>query len=294
MYYRRKVILSLLELLGDSIEKLQLQKLLFLVSNRMEKPAYDFVPYKFGCYSFSAKADLDTMVKRGQLIESKSSYSINVDSKYFSSLLPLDKEVIRNTVMTFGSMQTNNLIKHTYINYPFFSTKSRIAKDVLNREYYLQVLKHKPNQSEITLFTIGYEGVSLEKYFQKLLRNNVAMLIDVRKNPISMKYGFSKSTLKWVCDHLDIEYRHIPEVGINSDKRQTLHGQADYDILFNDYKVSTLSKTEKYQEEIFELLKQKGRIALTCFEAETSKCHRTHLANAITQIPEYKYDLKHL
>ncbi len=88
MFYRRKVILSMLELLGGNVDKLQLQKLLFLASDKMNKPPYEFIPYKFGCYSFSAKADLDTMVKKGMLNESEYSYHNSEKTNYISSLLP--------------------------------------------------------------------------------------------------------------------------------------------------------------------------------------------------------------
>ena len=51
-----------------------------------------------------------------------------------------------------------------------------------------------------------------------------------------MKYGFSKKQLKTACNGVGIEYIHIPEVGIESDKRQELNTQADYDKLFKLYK----------------------------------------------------------
>ena len=53
MFYRRKVILGLIELLGGEVEKLRFQKLLFLYAMKKQNPEYDFVPYKFGCYSYS-------------------------------------------------------------------------------------------------------------------------------------------------------------------------------------------------------------------------------------------------
>lgn len=294
MFYRRKVILSMFELLGGKVEKLQLQKLLFLASDRMEKSPYEFIPYKFGCYSFSAKADLDTMVKKGMLAESEYGYDNTAKLRYFSSLLPRDKEVIRSTIITYGGMKNDTLIKHTYLNYPFYATRSIIAKEILNSGYYQKVVDCKPNQTATTLFTIGYEGISLEKYLLKLLKNNISLLIDVRKNPLSMKYGFSKSTLKRVCNNLDIEYLHMPEVGINSDKRQALDCQTDYDKLFIDYKSTTLANTIEYQNNILQLLKEKNRVALTCFEADTCKCHRTHLAEAIEKLPEFNFKLTHI
>ncbi len=74
MFYRRKVILGLIELLGGEVEKLRFQKLLFLYAMKKQNPEYDFVPYKFGCYSYSAKADMNTMVKKRYLSESENKY----------------------------------------------------------------------------------------------------------------------------------------------------------------------------------------------------------------------------
>jgi len=71
MFYRRKGILGLIELVGGVLEKLCFQKLLFLYAMKKHKPDYDFVPYKFGCYSYSAKADMNTMVKKGYLEETE-------------------------------------------------------------------------------------------------------------------------------------------------------------------------------------------------------------------------------
>lgn len=294
MFYRRKVILSLIELLGLEVEKLRLQKLLFLYAVKKQKPEYDFVPYKFGCYSFSAKADMNTMVKKGYLSETDNKYSKTDTTNYFHKLKPADGKLLRQVVSDYGSMGINALIKHTYLNFPFYAIKSTIAKDVLPDKLYDRIETAIPKDEETTLFTIGYEGISLEGYLQKLVKNNVKLLVDVRKNPLSMKFGFSKSTLKRYCNSLDIEYIHIPEVGINSDKRRELETQADYDRLFTDYRKTTLTETSSHQQQIFDLLKKYNRIALTCFEAEPCQCHRSHLAEAIAGSPDFNYSLKHL
>lgn len=55
-----------------------------------------------------------------------------------------------------------------------------------------------------------------------------------------MKYGFSKKQLNSACEGFGIQYVHIPEVGIESDKRQELNTQSDYDKLFEVYKSDTL------------------------------------------------------
>lgn len=286
--------MALLELLGGEVEKLRLQKLLFLYAMKKPKPEYDFVPYKYGCYSFSAHADLSTMVKKGILTETKKKYKKSAADSYLQTLKTTDGALLKEIVHTYGSMSIDALIKHTYLNFPFYAIRSTIAKEVLPGELYERVEKAMPREEETTLFTIGYEGISLEKYLQKLLRNNVKLLVDVRKNPLSMKYGFSKTLLKRYCNSLGIEYVHIPEVGISSDKRQSLGTQADYARLFADYRQTTLPQTVEQQQQILQLLQKYKRIALTCFEAAPCRCHRSHLANALIESEKFDFPLKHL
>lgn len=294
MYYRRKVILALMELLGGKVEKLRFQKLLFLYAMKKQKPEYDFVPYKYGCYSYSAKADMNTMVKKGFLSETEHTYEKKDTASYLQKLKVSDRQLLQEVVADYGSMSSNALIKHTYLNFPFYAIYSTIAKDVLPGKLYERVEKATPKSEATTLFTIGYEGISLETYLQKLVKHNVKLLVDVRKNPLSMKFGFSKTLLKRYCNSLGIEYLHIPEVGINSNKRQHLETQADYDRLFADYTKTTLSETNEYQKQILDLLKKYKRIALTCFEAEPCQCHRSHLANVLVQSKKMEFPLKHL
>ena len=43
MFYRRKVILSLLQLFDGQLEKIRLQKLLFLFTKQQQKAEYNFI-----------------------------------------------------------------------------------------------------------------------------------------------------------------------------------------------------------------------------------------------------------
>ena len=109
-----------------------------------------------------------------------------------------------------------------------------------------------------------------------------------------MKYGFSKSLLKKFCESVGIEYVHMPEVGIDSDQRQELNSQRDYDQLFRIYKKENLATTKEIQTKILELLQVKKRVALTCFEANICQCHRKPLAESICALSEDQFDLKHI
>lgn len=294
MFYRRKIILALLQLFDGQLDKIRLQKLLFLFANKQGKAEYDFIPYKFGCYSYSANADMTAMVTRGFLTEDEKTFAKKDPTDYLKQLKPADLKLLQEVKTNYGKMSANALMKHTYINFPFYAIKSEVAENILSKEELEKVAKSKPKGNKTVLFTIGYEGISLEEYLVRLLKNDVKVLVDVRNNPLSMKYGFSKSQLKKYCGNLGIEYVHIPEVGIQGDQRQELNTQSDYDKLFAVYRKNNLTQTTTQQQQILNLLKQHKRIALTCFEANICQCHRKHLAEAIENLPGFDYEVKHI
>ena len=265
-----------------------------LVSKQQQKPDFHFVPYKYGCYSFQAAADLQTMSKYNQVVLENNDWVKTDTEKYLVSLKDSDRLVIRYIKQMYGNKTSDELIRITYKKYPQLAINSIIAKDKLTEEDYQRVIDARPQSSKTILFTIGYEGISLEEYVNKLIVNNIKVLCDVRKNPFSMKFGFSKSQLQNACNGVGIEYLHIPQLGIDSDKRQELNSQADYDKLFKLYRNNILTQTQDYQEKIIDILKNKKRVALTCFEANICQCHRKHLADAIIKNPAFVYELKHI
>jgi len=295
MYYRRKIILSLIQVFDNELEKVQLQKLLFLFTRfQKDKKTYDFVPYKFGCYSFQANADLSTLKKYGIVNETTKSWKKEDEVNYLNELTIEDKKTISDFRIIYANKTSDDLINLTYKRYPYFAINCTVAKEYLTEEDFNNLDNYRSFEDEITLFTIGYQGISLETYLNKLIKNNIKVLCDVRKNALSMKYGFSKSQLKNACNGVGIEYIHIPEVGIDSEQRQELKTQADYDVLFEEYKNLNLKKSIDSQTEILKLLKMNRRIALTCFEADICQCHRKHLSEAITNLKGFKYTLEHL
>ncbi len=134
-------------------------------------------------------------------------------------------------------------------------------------------------------YTIGYEGKSIDFFINQLVQNKISTLVDVRKNAMSMKRGFSKSTLKNQLEKAGIKYGHHPELGIDSDKRKSLETKEDYDALFREYK-KTLPEKRTEVEELKEMSKHE-RIAIMCFEKDPEYCHRG-------QISEYAGGFTHL
>ena len=129
----------------------------------------------------------------------------------------------------------------------------------------------------------------MEKYINKLILNDIHTLCDVRKNAFSQKYGFSKSQLKMACEGTGIKYIHIPQLGIESDKRQVLETQADYDKLFEEYEQTTLIRNFDIILAIRDIINKDKRVALTCYEANPKQCHRSRVANALMHLENIDY-----
>ena len=293
LYYRRKIILAILELFGGQLPAIHFQKLLFIFTRQQSTKSFDFVPYKYGCFSFQANQDIATMTTYGYLTKvEKDTILLSKPDNYLQMLDLFDQQALRDMKKQFGGFSQEDIVRYTYRNYPYFAIKSAIASSVLNAEELAVVEKQKRHHSEPQLFTIGYEGISLETYINKLIINDVHILCDVRKNAYSQKYGFSKSQLKTACEGVGIKYIHVPQLGIESDKRQELHSQKDYDLLFDEYEHTTLVQNHEALLYVRGLIESDKRVALTCFEKDPKQCHRSRVAKALLNLPDTDYSLK--
>jgi uncharacterized protein (DUF488 family) len=188
-------------------------------------------------------------------------------------------------VRRYGTLRGYPLVAEVYRRYPYFAVRSTILDKVLptadERE---TVARACPPKRGAGMVTVGYAGRSLEGYLNVLLLAGVTMLCDVRANPLSRKYGFSKGTLSLACEGVGIRYEHVPELGIPSANRQQLKVQADYDRLFTIYRRDVLPNQTVALERIGRWVADDGQlVALTCYERLPEQCHRHCVADALEQ-----------
>ena len=293
MLYRRKVLLALVEALGREVTTTDLQHLLFLLSTIQEQPSYHFIPNHYGCYSFTLDADRRSLAKHG-LVMDHDKWVLASSERYLPALRPPDRTAIDTVVRQFKGISNRELVRHVYLNHPYYAINSEFLHEVLNPEERQKVDSIRPQTDSPHLFTLGYQGLSLEQYLNKLIENSVFVLCDVRRNALSMKYGFSKKTLEKACDGVGVDYVHLPELGIDSSQRKQLDSQADYDSLFRDYRKTTLPENQEALESITSLIGDHGIVALTCFEADPAQCHRSCVADALFSNPAFGYPVSHL
>lgn len=287
-----------MELFGGQLTAKSLQKYLFLFTRKQCEKSFDFIPYRYGCFSFQANQDLLTLQRYGflEVLDQSSGRFITLKQtgNYLAMLDMFDRQALIEVKDTFGNYKQNDLIRYTYLKYPYYAIKSSIAHQLLTPDELINVEKQKKKCNESQLMSIGYEGITLEAYINKLIINDVHVLCDVRKNAYSQKYGFSKNQLQKACEGVGIQYIHIPELGIESDKRKELNSQKDYDILFENFEETTLKNNYNAVLKVREILDKEKRVALTCFEKNPLQCHRTRVANALMKLPATEYTFKAL
>lgn len=294
MYYRRKILLSLLKIFGGSLPKIDFQKYLFLFNVYKNDPFFSFIPYKYGCFSFQANQDMSTMVKYNLVEESENHWHLKSDKNYIIELEKVDQVQLKEMHRKYGRLKGKELIKFVYEQYPYYSINSTIADKILDDKKLKTVKNCRPNKSESALFSIGYEGKSIEQFTNELIKEDVHVLCDIRKNALSMKYGFSKKQLKFIVENAGIKYIHIPALGIQSNKRQQLNSKKDYENLFRDYEKNILPGKPDELEELYRIFVSHKRIALMCFEADHTYCHRSRTINALENKFGNKFVTKHL
>jgi len=293
MYYRRKVLLALIETFDGALKKTDCQKLLFLFCQYTCKNHYDFFPHKFGSFSYLAYQDKQRLTDLNFLSKSEN-FELLSHGAFSGQLKPAEQSALRRLKLKFHGSLGKELIRKVYLDYPQFACRSTILPDVMKPAEIDHIrLAWNTDQTPI-LFTIGYEGLSIDAYLNKLISNNIMALIDVRKNPISMKYGFSKTKLKYYIENAGLKYFHIPELGIPSELRSNLKGAADHQRLFRYYQTQILPKQSDALERLIKLHSQYTRTALTCYEADYHSCHRHKITEYLHDSATFDATIVHL
>lgn len=271
LFKRQEILLCVIDFLSkeNKTSKLYLEKVLFLLKEEQGLSKinfYNFYPYRLGPFSRLSYIDKNYLVKKGLLEDNE--IKLTEDGKKYLN----EKNIDYNTELTSITSKFKNeddLVKYIYNKYPNYKKKSILIE------------QNKNNQKTPCIFTIGYEKKDIDCFLYELIDKDIDLVIDVRKNPFSMNYTFIGKKLQSTLnsDNTNIQYIHLPELGIESKDRKELKDLNDYKKLFLDYEKTLISKEK--QEKLNEIINlgTKYRIALLCFEKDPKYCHRGVIAN---------------
>lgn len=282
MLTRQKMLLSLLSDVQGSVDRTPLMKYAFLLRQEGigdDSAYYDFVPYKYGPFSFALYRDLEILNRDGYLSFGES-VSLNADAgpairaaldRLPAALRAVSSRIIRE----YGKLSSNDLLKRIYAKYPWFTINSERADLCDSREPARPV-------AVPAVYTAGYEGHSVDSFFNHLLEEGIQAIVDVRNNPFSRKYGFAQKSMGTIAGRLGIAYLHFPELGILSELRSALADDEAYQALFRKYETEILPGRQPAINRVADLMRQQPS-TLVCMERDVNHCHRGRLAVAVAR-----------
>lgn len=284
MLNRQRCILYMIEQAGRPVSRLELVQWAFLLAEEMPSGGgpsfYDFLPYQFGPFSFALSREANKLARDGYTRESRTSdrnaWELVADVRGDTCRLSRNvRSDAARVVQRFVNLSGNDLIDYVYGRFPWYTVNSKIRQ--------LQ----QRCVADLAVYTVGYEGLSVDRLLNILMRTGIQRIIDVRRNPVARRYGFHRSSLSDLCGRLDIDYVHVPEVGIPSELRRNLDSPQAYTRLFDRYERLLLPRETDAVARIAQLTTGKPT-ALMCMEADPLMCHRTRVANtvsAMTHLP---------
>jgi uncharacterized protein (DUF488 family) len=135
-------------------------------------------------------------------------------------------------------------------------------------------------KSRLRIFTIGYEGATLDLFIAALKSACVERVVDVRALPLSRRPGFSKSPLRAALADAGIDYVHLKALGTPAEGRAAARSGRHAELAKIYSGQLELPEAMVQAAQMIELAREKPT-ALLCMEREPRHCHRTLLLNSV-------------
>jgi uncharacterized protein (DUF488 family) len=132
------------------------------------------------------------------------------------------------------------------------------------------------------LFTVGYEGRSLEDLVDALRAAGVERLVDVRELPLSRRRGFSKTSLGETLREAGIDYVHVKALG-NPKPNRERYWAGDVEGGAAVYRKHLNNGSRSALVELAESLGD-DRACLLCFERDHTECHRDVIVQELQEL----------
>jgi uncharacterized protein (DUF488 family) len=133
----------------------------------------------------------------------------------------------------------------------------------------------------LNIYTLGYQGVDVDAYVQKLQAAGVGIVADVRETPWSHKRGFCKNILSSELSKAGIDYVHVKSAGNPKANRRTASNLAECLRRYRDYLEENPTGVADLIDVVRTAASRNRTVCLTCFERDVNDCHRSILVDAM-------------
>lgn len=131
------------------------------------------------------------------------------------------------------------------------------------------------------IWTIGYERVGQSDFVAALKAAKIKTLIDVREVANSRRAGFSKKSLAAALDEAGITYVHMKALGTPKAGREAAR-KGDTETMRQIFEAKLVEPESQLALAGAAELAGKGRACLMCLEHDWRECHRTIVAQHLT------------
>ena len=143
----------------------------------------------------------------------------------------------------------------------------------------------------MSIMSVGYEGLSLEEFIDRLRTEGVKALADIRLSARSRKPGFSKSRLAEALARASITYHHFPALGNPKENREPFWTGRGLDAALARYRAHIQSEAASSALERIASLATEAPVAVLCFEADEEQCHRQIVVEQLRTVPAWSSGL---
>lgn len=126
------------------------------------------------------------------------------------------------------------------------------------------------------IYTIGYEGKSIDEFLKLLSEKGITRVIDVRSKPHSKREEFDQEDLKDTLFKKSMMYKHLPSLG-GMEKE--------------DYKEAMGSEEWRSGYRELKSIAEEGPSVMMCLEKDPMQCHRRFISE---RLEEEGWDVIHL
>jgi uncharacterized protein (DUF488 family) len=131
------------------------------------------------------------------------------------------------------------------------------------------------------IYSVGYEGSTVDEMIDRLVAAEVTTLVDVRLNPSSRRPGWSRKALTASLDEAGITYVHEKLLGNPPENRDSFR-KGDGTEGRKAMRARLAGESAPALDRFVELATG-DRIAVLCVERERERCHRQVITDVVQE-----------